>query len=234
MGEDITKVVVGYWDIRGLAAPLRMVLEYVGAEYDNVTYKTLGEPGNWDVSDWFGKKPALLEKNALMNLPYVIDGDMVVTQSNACLLYLGRKYGLNGKTEKEISKNDQCLCQVMDLRNDAVFLFYAPADRFHADKEKYFTSSLARHLKKMDSWLTMNGTDFLAGDTPTVCDFHFFELLDQHEAFAKFLDKRSPLEKFEQLEAYYKRFRALPQLEKYFVSDMHKLPINNKMAQFHG
>ena len=44
-----------------------------------------------------------------MNLPYLIDGDNVVAQTNAILSYLGRKYNLNGKTETEIIKNDQVL-----------------------------------------------------------------------------------------------------------------------------
>ena len=52
-------------------------------------------------------KPDLLKKNPLMNLPYVIDGETVITQSNACFLYLGRKFNLNGKNEDEIAKNDQ-------------------------------------------------------------------------------------------------------------------------------
>ena len=37
---------------------------------------------------WFGPKEALKEKNALMNLPYIIDGDTVVTQTLACLKYV--------------------------------------------------------------------------------------------------------------------------------------------------
>ena len=58
-------------------------------------------------------------KNALANLPYVIDGETVVTQSNACLLYLGRKLGLMGGTKAETAKAEQTLMQVFDLRNDA-------------------------------------------------------------------------------------------------------------------
>ena len=37
---------------------------------------------------WFGPKEALKEKNALMNLPYIIDGDTVVTQTLACMKYV--------------------------------------------------------------------------------------------------------------------------------------------------
>lgn len=38
-----------------------------------------------------GKKLELIKQNSCINLPYVIDGDFVITQSNTCALYLGRK-----------------------------------------------------------------------------------------------------------------------------------------------
>lgn len=82
------------------------------------------EGGGWDTSDWFDKKPALKEKNALMNLPYVIDGEHTIAQTNACFAHLGRVLGLYGSNYAETLKVEQCLCQVMDLRNDAVSAFY--------------------------------------------------------------------------------------------------------------
>ena len=82
------------------------------------------EGGGWDTSDWFDKKPALKEKNALMNLPYVIDGEHTIAQTNACFAHLGRVLGLYGSNYAETLKVEQCLCQVMDLRNDAVGAFY--------------------------------------------------------------------------------------------------------------
>ena len=38
---------------------------------------------------------------------------MVIAQSNACLLYLGRKFGLAGATEEERVRVDQAVCQVL-------------------------------------------------------------------------------------------------------------------------
>ena len=70
------------------------------------------EGGGWDVSDWFDKKPELLEKNQLMNLPYVIDGDQIIAQTNACFAHLGRVLGLYGSNYAETVKVEQCLCQV--------------------------------------------------------------------------------------------------------------------------
>ena len=91
--RDRPKLKIGYWAIRGLAAPLRMAAAYGGLKYESVEYELQAKPGGgWDRSEWMEKKPALVEKNALMNLPYIVDGDIVITQSNACLMYLGRKW----------------------------------------------------------------------------------------------------------------------------------------------
>merc|ERR1712137_756018 len=100
------------------------------------------EGGGWDVSSWFSKKPALKERNALMNLPYVIDGDNVITQSNACLMYLGRKFNLVGKNDSDLAKVEQTLCEVFDLRNNCVKLFYSSAEDFEKGREAFLTNSV--------------------------------------------------------------------------------------------
>ena len=80
--------------------------------------------------------------NPLINLPYIIDGEvccesfaqnsldlhhfycdfppfklqLVVTQSNACLKYLGRKFDLLGSNDAELTLIEQCIFQVCDLQ----------------------------------------------------------------------------------------------------------------------
>eukprot|EP00971_Amphidinium_carterae_P314489 6251085-Amphidinium_carterae.1 len=76
----------------------------------------------------------------------------------------------------------------------------------------------------------MQGTKFLSADTPLSGDFHAWEMLDQHELVASKLSYASPLAKFPKLTAYYKAFKELPTLQKYFASDAYQLPMNNKMA----
>eukprot|EP00667_Euglena_gracilis_P026978 EG_transcript_32952 len=80
-------LVLGYWPIRGLAGSLRMLLEYSGVAY---------EDRHHDEASWFGQtKPELVKSNALANLPYLMEGDHCIAQSNALLLYLGAKLGLD-------------------------------------------------------------------------------------------------------------------------------------------
>jgi hypothetical protein len=55
-------------------APLRMMLCYRNVNFVNKTYRLNEE---FDRSVWLADaKPSILEKNALANLPYIIDGEM--------------------------------------------------------------------------------------------------------------------------------------------------------------
>jgi glutathione S-transferase len=87
-------------------------MQYAGAKFTATAHEVTGESPNWNRSAWLDVKPGLKAKNALMNLPYVIDGDNIVTQSNAFLEYLGRKFGLLGSNEGEEAKVRQCMDQM--------------------------------------------------------------------------------------------------------------------------
>ena len=58
--RDRAPLKIGYWAIRGLAAPLRMAAAYGGLKYESVEYELQAKPGGgWDRSEWMDKKPAL-------------------------------------------------------------------------------------------------------------------------------------------------------------------------------
>lgn len=64
----------------------------------------------------------------------------------------------------------------------------------------------------------------------TVCDFHMYELLDQHRIM-----KPGILQPYEKLSKFLDRFEALPAIKKYMSSDKFlRRPINNKSAGFTG
>ena len=226
------KLIVAYWAIRGLGAPLRMMCEYANASYEPVLYQVSKKDGVWDKSSWFNVKPELQQQNALMNLPYIVDGDTVVAQSNACLSYLGRKFKLHGENDQELLKVEQCLCEVSDLRNNCVRQFYLPPEVFNANLDEFLSATLPNSLAKLNCWLEQNGTTFLASNDATTPDFHFFELLDQLESLTSRYSKESTLRDFSCLRTYYKEFASLPAVQKYLQSDLHKLPINNPHASF--
>lgn len=227
--------------------------EFAGVEYDAKLFDS-------STDEWASYKAELLKVNPFANLPFVKDGDRVVTQSNACMSYLGAKFGLLGNGEQR-SLVEQCLCQVMDLRNDAVTLFYGKQIAHPAtDAERYcetqlsspcinymypccalrhralhaVTDTVAAHFAKLEGWFALNNTEYLVGDSPTAPDFHLFEMLDQHTTFAADHHQDDPIVKCPCLSAFSARFRALPQLAKYFAGPLSKLPVNNHGALWGG
>jgi len=224
-----SKVVVGYWAIRGLGAPCRMVCEFAGAEYDIKLYETKGEEKAWDLSEWFSVKPQLKKKNSLMNLPYLIDTDgTVVTQTIACLSYLGRKYDMMGSNNKELSMIEQVLCEAQDLRNAAVQAFYGGKSEALV---QFLTYSVPKSYAKFEGWLENQTTGpYTVGETPTVGDFHLWEMLDQCELLAFDHGKDSPMKDYPMLRKLYQSIRAEQKLQQYFSGPLYNLPVNNKMA----
>jgi glutathione S-transferase len=66
------KVVLSYWDIRGLAERIRLLIEYLGVAYEDRRIT--------DREEWFNKtKPSI--DDPFINLPYLKDGDKIVSES---------------------------------------------------------------------------------------------------------------------------------------------------------
>jgi len=89
---DSSKVVLGYWNIRGFSEPIRMLLEYLDIPYVEEKYK--------EIEEWLPKKQSGVMQ--FPNLPYLIDGDLTLTESEAILAYLAikaKKPELTGKSE---------------------------------------------------------------------------------------------------------------------------------------
>lgn len=86
----MSQIIFCYWDLRGLAEPISYLLHHVGADV-LIKRVPLSESGH---QSWLEEKHKLgLD---FPNLPYLIDGDVKLTQSLAILRYLGRKFKLAG------------------------------------------------------------------------------------------------------------------------------------------
>eukprot|EP00316_Scyphosphaera_apsteinii_P009026 CAMPEP_0119304024 /NCGR_PEP_ID=MMETSP1333-20130426/5343_1 /TAXON_ID=418940 /ORGANISM="Scyphosphaera apsteinii, Strain RCC1455" /LENGTH=243 /DNA_ID=CAMNT_0007306829 /DNA_START=47 /DNA_END=778 /DNA_ORIENTATION=- len=207
--------VLGYHKIRGLAAALRMMFFYKGQPFTNVAFGS-------DMKEmWFGgKKPGLVQKNSLMNLPYIIDGDTTITQSNTCLLYLGKKLGID--TEEAFFHNHAVLDQTMDLRNDLMKVVYPfgsvkTKDEFPAAANKHMESATA-HFTKLEGFCK---GPYMCGSAPQSGDFHVFEMLDQHSIMCTSLGLPCIMESFPALKVLHASMKAEPALAKYYESDMY-------------
>lgn len=227
------KLELGYWNIRGLAAPARMMLYYSGMDYTDTTFSPVkNEDGTWGYGSWFvDRKPQIQKVNPYANLPFICHDEKVITQSNAVYQYIGRLTSLCGKSEEEIEKNEQTLCQVFDLRNAVVGVAYNNA-QYDQNMPIHFSKTVPAHYKKFNNWLEVNGTDFFSGSEPLTADFHVWEMLDQHQGWAKDAGIADPLRNFAALQKFYDRFARLEKMKSYFTSEVSKLSYNNVSAAF--
>ncbi|XP_069862325.1 glutathione S-transferase Mu 1-like [Dipodomys merriami] len=200
---------LGYWDIRGLAHAIRLLLEYTDSSYEEKIY-TMGDAPDYDRSQWLSEKFKLgLD---FPNLPYLIDGAHKITQSKAILRYIARKHNLCGETEEEKIRVDILENQTWDFRVQFAMFCYNP------DFEKLkreFLEGLSEKMKLLSQFLGKR--PWFAGDKITFVDFPAYDVLDMHrmfepkclDAFPNLKDFMSRFEGLEKISAYMKTSRFL-------------------------
>ncbi|KAM8782737.1 glutathione S-transferase Mu 1-like isoform 3-T3 [Rhynchonycteris naso] len=201
---------LGYWDVRGLAHAIRLLLEYTDSKYEEKKY-TLGDAPDYDRSQWLSEKFKLgLD---FPNLPYLFDGAQKVTQSNAILRYIARKHNLCGETEEEKIRMDILENEIMDVRMYNIRICYSPD--FEKLKPDYL-KGLPDKMKQFSQFLGKRS--WFAGDKLTYVDFLAYDLLDVLRLFEpKCLDAFPNLKDFmvrfgglEKISAYTKSSRFFP------------------------
>jgi glutathione S-transferase len=211
---------LGYWDIRGLAQPIRLLLAYNSAEFNEKRYR-VGPKPDFDRSEWTKEKNNL--NLNFPNLPYLIDGDVRITQSLAIMRYLARKYKLTGNTEDEQIRISLAEQQLKD--NNTAFVRICYDTNFETLKIDYF-KQLPQTLELLSKFL--GDRPYFAGESLTYVDFLAYEYLDQQKLFAP-----DVVSKFENLVQFLARFELLPTIAKYMKSDKFiKWPLNNDSALF--
>uniref|UniRef100_A0A0K8RG20 glutathione transferase n=1 Tax=Ixodes ricinus TaxID=34613 RepID=A0A0K8RG20_IXORI len=206
-------LVVGYSSARGLAQSIRNLLTYKGVDFEDRRYK-YGPAPNFEKPEW------TKEKNSLglqfPNLPYLIDGDVKITQSIAILRYLGRKHDLAARTPQETLELDFLEQQANDLMWGLIIVAMSP--NFNEAK-KFHEASLVSSLNVWSEHLRSH--KWALGDRLTYVDFLLYESLDWNRHFKPdaFLVHPPILD-------YLKRFEELPNIKEYFASSKYsKWPI---------
>uniref|UniRef100_A0A8C4Z3Z5 glutathione transferase n=1 Tax=Gadus morhua TaxID=8049 RepID=A0A8C4Z3Z5_GADMO len=210
---------LAYWDIRGLAQPIRLLLEFTGTKYEDKFY-VCGEAPDYDKTCWIDEKHKL--GMDFPNLPYLVDGERKMVQSNAIMRYIARKNNLCGETEDEKVRVDLMENQSMDFRNSFVMLCYGDHDKLKPG----FLKNLPVVLKQLSDFL--GERKWFSGDKITFVDFIMYELLDQHRMF-----EPKCLDDFKNLRDLLDHFEALEKISAYMKSSRYmKTPVNNKMAKW--
>ena len=196
------QVTIGYWGIRGAGQALRNLATYLNISFEDKQYT--------DPNVWFGQDKATL-KSDFPNLPYLIDGEKVVTESEAIGVYLAfkaNKADLLGSTSDERLH----LAQVRGVFGDVRKSFYELAfNKTVVDVTKEFNDKVVPKLSLLAKHLGKN--EYLIGKL-SVIDFFFSEFL----AWVRIQDG-DLLASFPNLKDYVDRVFALPGLKEYITSD---------------
>ncbi|XP_052554132.1 glutathione S-transferase 2 isoform X2 [Tympanuchus pallidicinctus] len=196
---------LGYWDIRGLAHPIRLLLEYTETPYQERLYRD-GPARESDPSDWSHEK----EKLGLdfPNLPYLIDGSTKLTQSNAILRYIARKHNMCGETEVEKQHVDMLENHLMDVRMAFARLCYNPD--FEKLKPAYL-EQLPGKLRELSRFL--GSRPWFVGDKLTFIDFVAYDVLERLRMFTPDCPELQG-----NLGQFLQRFEALEKISAYLRS----------------
>ena len=244
------RFLLGYWSIRGLGAPLRMMLSAAKVNHWVVLYD-VGERDvdAWDKDSYMNDKAWMKkEYNSFMNLPFLVDceDDTVISQTNAIFLYLGRELDMLGSSKKETSKCEELLCEIMDLRNLMVrFAYNRDPETAKADAEKLVGGrSVAAILDKLEMYLERNFSKALQGDKTKIFplvgdkisapDFHLWEMLAQFDGLCRYYHLEPLVSEAVRpfLFAYRENFASFPDNSAYMESSLMTLPYNNPYARF--
>lgn len=209
---------LGYWNIRGFAAPIRYLLAYKEVEFEDKLYD-FGPPPDFDRSEWLEEKFDL--ELDFPNLPYLIDGDVKMSQSTAILRYLARKFDLVGSTDGEQLRVELAEQQFNDIRTQWCRLCYNPK---FAELRDGYVASIPSILMDVSEFL--GNRPFFAGSKLTYVDFVAYEMLARLLVFNK-----QSFASFGKLKDFIDRIESLPTLKAYLESDeCLKWPFNGDMA----
>ena len=257
---DVNKITLGYWSTKGLGSASRQMIIYAGVPLIAKIYKVLPKEENnqiiYEGSSWHDNdKIDLKKKNSLINLPFLKyfkdDKEFIISHSNTCLTFLGKEFGMFGETQEEELECEQLLQETVDLRSIVTRFAYthfnSKDEELLAAKEVYntaFENSNSGKLQKFEHWLSSKDKSktklFLVGNKISSPDFNLFDTLDLYCEFLLYYnfvenaDKNNvfALLKYPLISDFFNNFKQLPKMQKYFESELYKLPFTNKGAKF--
>ena len=217
------KPTLGYWKIRGLASQIRYQMVYLGVNYQEDIYEQ-GDAPEFSRAVWTDKKNSL--GLAFPNLPYFVDGDIKLTETQAIMKYICYKWGedLLGLDSAQVGEVEMVSGIISELKSATTMPCYVSGDKAAIAKtclEK--TQPVATYLGKKN---------FLMGDNVTYVDFILFELCD----FMTWMTDGQLYVRYPNLKDYFNRIKQLPRLKEFFENDAVciKRPFNNKIAKLNN
>jgi glutathione S-transferase len=189
------------------ALRVRWTLQELGVDFDAITVNMMaGEHGS----------PEFLKINPAGKLPALVDGDLVLTESVAIVLYLAEKYSDRGLIPQDVGQRAEFFRWLLFTTTELeqpLWRITRHTSIYPADKRLPADIALARgDFAAMGRVLEehMNGRQFLVGDSVTVADFVLAYTLD----WAKMLKLLDGLPRLDQyVEQMYARPKAPPRIK---------------------
>jgi len=226
---------LGYWAIRGLGQPIRFLLAHAEVAFSEVRLG-VNQDGSIiadESRDWATHKGTL--SVPFPNLPYLIDSsgpaEVQLTQSNAVMRYLARRFGYYGDTASDQICIDVLQDEAYDLRNSIINAVYTLGAEYEAAFDELTSTAVPRYLDGFESYLSNRGihTHFV-GTRISLVDFILYELIWQVSIMVpgSVTDTHRP-----SLRRFIEKFAKIPQIAAYMArSDYIDRPINSVSASF--
>jgi len=161
--------VLTYFDIRGRAECIRLLLEEIGVAYEDRQITN---------AEWQDLKP----RTPFGQLPLLRIGDVELVQTMAIVRHLARTHGLSGHTEAERTRCDIAVEAIRDADHHLGALVWTPG--FEENRTSIIENELPARLSPLERFLASNParTLFWAGAALTFADVIAFDYLENTEA----------------------------------------------------
>ena len=204
---------LGYWKIKGAGHPLRMLLAHEKVEFKNTLYDT--------PESWFGKKETM--GFDFPNLPYLIDGDVKITETSAIPQYIAFKLNkpeLTGKPGFDKIKYLEIVGVIKDILDNLGKIFYAAEghEKIYDDQKDRFFYGKSEKLEKF-----LGDKEFLLGYF-TYADILLANTFATLDTVSIKLAKPSTFEKYPKLKAHAERVFNIPTIKAFLASEEGQLP----------
>lgn len=236
--NPVAKIEIGYWAIRGLGQPIRFLLAFADVPFSEVRLGanpdgTLITDKSIESADWAAYKKTIALP--FPNLPYLIDrsgpSELRLTQSNAILRYLGRRFDLYGDCESDRAAIDVLQDEAYDFRNWIIETTYVEATEYPDTLAEFIATAIPRYVDRFEQYLQSTGTiSHFVGERISLVDFILYELMWQTSVMVpgSITDTNRT-----NLFAFIESFENIPQIAAYMLKREYiERPINSVWTAF--
>jgi glutathione S-transferase len=235
--QENADITLGYWGIRGLGQPIRFLLVCADVPFSEIRLGVLQDGTllneNKEGEDWGSVRSTL--DMPFPNLPYLIDtsggSPVSLSQSNAILRYLARRFDFYGDSESDRIEIDVLQDEAYDFRNEIIDTAYTLGEDYAAVFEHFSTNTLPHYLDSFETYLAgRDNKNFFVGSRLSLVDFVLYELFWQMTLMVpnSITESNRPT-----LFAFIKAFEKEPKIANYMQSENYiERPINSPWASF--